>query len=179
MLLREPPNQDIILERALCQIPRCSKSSYQAKLALEKNLLFLLPYLRAKAKTLYFEPNKILVFKWLGKEKNYEVALSRDTLAIEFVEDREEALEVFNEVIKFINQVWKERDQIIPNLKPFKKPPVLELYKYLPKTNCKVCGEETCLAFATKLVLAEREVEACPELVKKPEILKLFKELVE
>lgn len=176
MLLREPFYQDIILERAFCHI---TKGCYKAKLPLEKNLLFFLPYLRTQVRTLYFEPNEILIFKWLRNEKNYEVAINKDTLALEIVEDREEALEVLKEVVNFINQTWKIKDQIVPNIKPVKKPPVLELYKYLPKTNCKLCGEETCLAFATKLVLAEREVEACPEVVKKPEILKLFKELVE
>ncbi len=31
------------------------------------------------------------------------------------------------------------------------KPPALEIYKRLPRTNCKACGEETCRAFAGRL----------------------------
>jgi len=40
----------------------------------------------------------------------------------------------------------------------------LEIYKHLPKTNCKKCGYPTCLAFAMKLAIGKAEVEACPDL---------------
>ena len=40
----------------------------------------------------------------------------------------------------------------------------LEIYKLLPKTNCKKCGYPTCLAFAMKLATGKVEVEACPDL---------------
>lgn len=40
----------------------------------------------------------------------------------------------------------------------------LEIYKYLPKTNCKKCGFPTCLAFAMKLAQKGVELAACPDL---------------
>ena len=40
----------------------------------------------------------------------------------------------------------------------------LDIYKLLPKTNCKKCGYPTCLAFAMKLAAGKAEVEACPDL---------------
>ncbi len=40
----------------------------------------------------------------------------------------------------------------------------LDVYKHLPKTNCKKCGYPTCLAFAMKLAVGKAEVEACPDL---------------
>ena len=40
----------------------------------------------------------------------------------------------------------------------------LDIYKLLPKTNCKKCGHPTCLAFAMKLATGKVEVEACPDL---------------
>jgi len=40
----------------------------------------------------------------------------------------------------------------------------LDIYKLLPKTNCKKCGYPTCLAFAMKLATGKVEVEACPDL---------------
>ena len=39
-----------------------------------------------------------------------------------------------------------------------------QIYKLLPKTNCKECGESTCMAFATKLISQERKIEECPYL---------------
>lgn len=43
----------------------------------------------------------------------------------------------------------------------------LDVYKLLPKTNCKDCGEENCMAFATKLVNREVILESCPPLLAK------------
>lgn len=38
----------------------------------------------------------------------------------------------------------------------------LEIYKLLPKTNCKDCAFPTCLAFAMKLAAKQAELAACP-----------------
>ena len=38
----------------------------------------------------------------------------------------------------------------------------IEIYKFLPKTNCKECGFPTCLAFAMKLAQKGVELSACP-----------------
>ncbi|RLC73173.1 MAG: acetyl-CoA decarbonylase/synthase complex subunit gamma [Chloroflexi bacterium] len=40
----------------------------------------------------------------------------------------------------------------------------VEIYKLLPKTNCRKCGFPTCLAFAMKLAAGQVELSACPEL---------------
>ncbi len=38
----------------------------------------------------------------------------------------------------------------------------LAIYKLLPKTNCKDCGQATCLAFAMQLAAGKASLEACP-----------------
>jgi len=38
----------------------------------------------------------------------------------------------------------------------------LEIYKQLPKTNCKDCGFPTCLAFAMKMATKQVSLDACP-----------------
>ena len=38
----------------------------------------------------------------------------------------------------------------------------LDIYKLLPKTNCKECGFPTCLAFAMKLAQKGTELDKCP-----------------
>jgi len=38
----------------------------------------------------------------------------------------------------------------------------IEIFKLLPKTNCKECGDPTCLAFAMKLAAGKAELSACP-----------------
>ena len=38
----------------------------------------------------------------------------------------------------------------------------IQIYKLLPKTNCKDCEFPTCLAFAMKLAAKQVELSACP-----------------
>jgi len=40
----------------------------------------------------------------------------------------------------------------------------LDVYKLLPKTNCKECGQPTCLAFAMKLAQKQADLSACPHI---------------
>jgi len=40
----------------------------------------------------------------------------------------------------------------------------LQIYKLLPKTNCKKCGFPTCLAFAMKLAQKGVELSVCEDL---------------
>jgi acetyl-CoA decarbonylase/synthase complex subunit gamma len=42
----------------------------------------------------------------------------------------------------------------------------IDIYKLLPKTNCKECGEENCMAFATKIVNREAQIDQCSPLLK-------------
>lgn len=42
---------------------------------------------------------------------------------------------------------------------------VMEILKELPRTNCKECGEPTCMAFAAKLLKKERKLEECKPLL--------------
>ncbi len=39
----------------------------------------------------------------------------------------------------------------------------IQIFKLLPKTNCKKCGFPTCLAFAMKLAQGGAELSACPD----------------
>jgi len=42
----------------------------------------------------------------------------------------------------------------------------IDVYKLLPRTNCKECGESNCMAFATRLVNGEVSIEDCPVILK-------------
>ena len=56
----------------------------------------------------------------------------------------------------------------------------IEVYMLLPRTNCRECGEENCMAFAVKLVNRETALEKCTELQKEEyrESLEKLKELL-
>jgi acetyl-CoA decarbonylase/synthase complex subunit gamma len=48
-----------------------------------------------------------------------------------------------------------------------KEPSPIDVYQLLPKTNCGQCGEQNCLAFATRVVSREAQVEECAPLLMK------------
>jgi len=39
-----------------------------------------------------------------------------------------------------------------------------EIFRFLDKSNCRKCGEKTCLAFAGAVFLGQRKIHACPNL---------------
>jgi len=62
---------------------------------------------------------------------------------------------------------------------PWKAPSPLEIYKLLPRTNCKACGEANCMAFAVKLVNMEAKLEQCTPLVTEEKYRKNYEALKE
>ena len=60
-----------------------------------------------------------------------------------------------------VNQTWARRASIAPSYEMREKPPALEIFKRLPRTNCGVCGEATCLAFAVKVWQGSASPSAC------------------
>jgi acetyl-CoA decarbonylase/synthase complex subunit gamma len=54
----------------------------------------------------------------------------------------------------------------------------ITIYKALPKINCKECGVDNCMAFATKIVNREMELDSCKPLLK-PENAKSYAVLKE
>jgi 4Fe-4S ferredoxin len=40
----------------------------------------------------------------------------------------------------------------------------MAIYKLLPNTNCKQCGESTCYSFALKLTASQKKLADCSQL---------------
>ncbi len=53
----------------------------------------------------------------------------------------------------------------------------IQIYRLLPKTNCKACGEESCMAFAIKLLNLQTSIEKCRPLVEDEKYRKNYEEL--
>jgi ArsR family metal-binding transcriptional regulator len=58
-------------------------------------------------------------------------------------------------------ETWARRAEIEPSYETRKRPPALEVFKRLPGTNCGLCGEITCMAFAMRLWSGHAEIGAC------------------
>ena len=62
---------------------------------------------------------------------------------------------------------------------PWKAVSPIEVYNLLPKTNCKECGEENCMAFAVKLVNLETKLEKCKPLLEESKYRENYEKLRE
>jgi ArsR family metal-binding transcriptional regulator len=59
------------------------------------------------------------------------------------------------------NRTWARHAELVPSSVLRAKPPVLEIYKRLPRTNCGDCGEQTCMAFAASLWQGRSALSRC------------------
>lgn len=154
-------NELLRLEQAYCYP---AKGCYKGIVKVDLDLTSLYPFLRAVAKTLYFEPNEKIIFKYHHNGKDYKVTISKDEVSFALVSDKEEAYEVWKGLKDYLEEVWQKRSEIKPSFKPVQRLNPLEIYKLLPKTNCKECGFLSCLAFASALTTADAEPKQCPYL---------------
>ncbi len=87
-------------------------------------------------------------------------------ISIGDLSDRNEAAKIAQELVDELNDLWERRDEIEPDHTMHKRPGPMEVYKLLPRTNCRACGQPTCFIFAGKLVVGQVELKDCPELLK-------------
>lgn len=92
------------------------------------------------------------------------ITLLADTLYITQVKDVHEGLELLNALRDLLNQTWEARETIQPRHEERRTPRPLDVWELLPRTNCRGCGEATCMAFGFALLEARRRVDECPPL---------------
>jgi ArsR family metal-binding transcriptional regulator len=90
------------------------------------------------------------------------------TIAINALKDPEEADKIIEWLKREINQAWEHRAKIEPSYTGMPRPQVLEILKLLPNTNCKKCGQPTCMVFAAQATEGGRTAGDCPELEPGP-----------
>ena len=72
-----------------------------------------------------------------------------------------DAWRILERIRVWANDAWARRAAIEPSYEMREKPPALEIFKRLPRTNCRACGELTCLAFAVKVWTGEASPSQC------------------
>ena len=134
---------------------------YRAGVAFDVDVSHLFPYLNAVAEeAVYYEKPHYIQFS-LGE---YRCALYPREAALRAFQDRAEALRFVERLIAFLNDIDARRESLTPNHKMYQPVKVMDVFKLLPRTNCKACGQATCLAFAAAVSKGEAEPDLCPEL---------------
>jgi ArsR family metal-binding transcriptional regulator len=89
------------------------------------------------------------------------LTLYPDKVYITQIKDAGAGLEALAALKDAINATWEGRSKLMAVAERKRAPRHLDVYALLPQTNCKQCGEATCLAFAVQLILQARILEEC------------------
>lgn len=123
----------------------------------------VLPYLNATLRGAIYNPGAPAL-TW--KKAGHNIAFHPDRIAVSNVPDRDAAIREVEGLIKRVNRTWERRAEIEPSTEVRRRPGMMEVYKLLPRTNCKACGEVSCFVFANKLIAAQVRLQDCPVLAE-------------
>ncbi len=85
-------------------------------------------------------------------------------IAINALNDAAEADKILEWLQREINQAWESRASIPPSFEGAPRPQIFEIIKLLPRTNCRECGEPTCMVFAARAAEGVQTAADCPPL---------------
>ncbi len=121
----------------------------------------LLPFLNAKlANATYVHDRDTLTFIKGGRM----ITVYPRKVSIAKAEDVGDAEQVLEWLAERINYVHEHRDEIEPVTERRVKIGPLDIYGWLPRTNCRQCGEVSCLAFALLLLQEKHRLADCSPL---------------
>jgi ArsR family metal-binding transcriptional regulator len=97
-------------------------------------------------------------------QKHAHTLYSSGNVTMTMIGSEAEARQILDDLRRTINEA------IAKGITPAPREKVLvdhmEIYRYLPQTNCQECGEQSCYSFAIKLVGKESSLDKCPPLAK-------------
>lgn len=143
--------------------PPCDPGAerWTVKAELDDDIGEALPYLNTTLKgAIYNHAARALTFHMGG----HSIAVRPREIAISNLPDQSAAATEVKRVADIINHTWERRAEVTPSLEMHQRLKPMEVYKLLPATNCKVCGQPTCFTFALKVTVGEFEIEQCAPL---------------
>ena len=143
--------------------PPCDPGSPRlvAKAHLRTDISGVLPYLNATLPGATYLP-EARSLTW--KDDGHHVAFHAREIAVSDVQDRDEAVQLLDGLVDLVNVTWTRRGEIVPSVAARRRPTPMDVYRLLPRTDCKECGEGGCWLFALKLVAGTRHSSDCPPL---------------
>lgn len=128
---------------------------------LDEDVGDVLPYLNAEMGGYQFikDPPSV-TFKIHGRL----ITVHAKKIAINALKDEAEADKILTWLKNQINETWERRHEIEPCFESTPQPQLIEILKLLPKTNCRECGQPTCMVFAARATEGVKGPEDCPPL---------------
>ncbi len=131
----------------------------------DASLVEVIPYLATLPGIIAYNPETLtLTFR---RQPGF-MTLYPDKVYITQVKDTEEGLELLRALVDAVNATWEHRAELVALTIARRAPRWLDILTLLPQTNCKQCGEATCMAFAAALLQQKRLLSECLPLVSDP-----------
>ena len=128
---------------------------------LENDIGQVIPYLNTVlGGTAYQKNPPSVMFQINGRL----IAVHPRKIAINALKNEAEADKILEWLVREINETWEKRHEIEPSDGVSEKPKLIEVLKLLPKTNCRECGQPTCMVFASLVVQGVKGSNDCPRL---------------
>ncbi len=96
---------------------------------------------------------------------------STGNVTMTMVSDTDEAKWILDDLRRIINDAIEKG--ITPNQRERIEVEHNDIYKYLPKTNCRTCGEQSCYSFSIRLIAKETTMDRCTPLFEKEHAINL------
>ena len=144
--------------KEFCLRPNPKAQHLRCYAYLDGNITEVLPYLNTVLGGYQFHrdpPSLTLKFK------ESLITIYSEMIAINIVRDEAEADSILEWLKQKINDTWKRRREIKASLETAPKPRILDILRLLPKTNCRECGQPTCMVFATQLTEGSKVLDDC------------------
>jgi ArsR family metal-binding transcriptional regulator len=130
-----------------------------------RSLAEVIPYLATLPGVIAYNPETLtLTFR---RPRGF-MTLYTDKVYITRVNDSAEGLELLKILVDAINTTWDQRAELVAMTAVHLAPRWLDIWTLLPQTNCKQCGEATCMAFAAALLQQTRLLTECLPLASDP-----------
>lgn len=142
--------------------PKCNPSfqSLNCVAHLERDIAEVLPYLHTVLGGNYVRLPPTLTLGVHGKL----ITLHAREIHVNALKDEAEAEAILEWLKKEINDAWDRRAKIEPTYESPPAPEMMEILKLLPRTNCRKCGEPTCIVFALKAAEGAKGAADCADL---------------
>ncbi|TDA69881.1 MAG: Fe-S cluster protein [Clostridia bacterium] len=145
--------EDIKITRVSPCWADAAKIRLQAEMS--RDIAEIMPYLNSVLSNATYNPHsQTLTFMKEGRL----LTLYADHLTMAKALNTTDARQVLDWLKDLINDTYRRRAEIEPCYETRSRPTALQIYQWLPRTNCRECGEVTCLAFAARLLLGEQSI---------------------
>jgi ArsR family metal-binding transcriptional regulator len=157
-----PPafEEDVFGEAAIMVLAPCVADPTKIRIIAHSgaDMAGAFPYLNAEMREASYNANgPTLTFM----DRYRVISLYPRRIAIAKADDVIDAWRTLEGIRCRINRTWARRAEIEPCHAMREKPPALEIFRRLPKTNCRACGERTCLAFAVRVQAGDLCLSKC------------------